>query len=319
MPILPYREKAPDIAPGVFIAETAVVTGEVTIGEESSLWYGVVVRGDAAPVRIGRRTNVQDGAIIHSDPDNIAQIGDACTLGHGAIVHGAVLENGCLVGIGAIVLNGARIGEGSIIGSGAVVAERQQIPPRSLVLGVPGKVVRQLTPGQAVMPERASSSYTSLGQEYRSLQERERVGLPSGVQVAYRRLDDGLPAFTRSHQDDAGADLIAMEDQAISCGETVRIGTNLAIALPVGFYGIVSGRSGQNLRGILCHVGTIDTGFRGQISVALTNLSADIFTIRRGDRIAQLTVVPFALPHFAEAQELPQSQRGERGWGSSGR
>ncbi len=130
------------IAPTAFIAHGAVVQGNVTLGEQSSVWYGAVLRGDVEPIEIGARSNVQDLAVLHCDPGYPCVIGEDVTIGHAAVVHGAIVESGSLIGIRAVVLNGAKIGAGSIIGAGAVVTERAEIPPGSLVVGVPGKVIR---------------------------------------------------------------------------------------------------------------------------------------------------------------------------------
>lgn len=170
MPVIPYLGKTPNIAADVFVADGAMIIGDVTIGEGSSIWFNVVIRADVAPITIGRRVNVQDGAVLHADPRSPTIIGDDCTLGHQAIVHGAVVEEGCLVGMGAIVLNGVVVGKGSVVGSGSVVAEQQKIPPRSLVLGVPGRVVKELSPEQAEMPRRAAAAYVRHGKEYRAQQ-----------------------------------------------------------------------------------------------------------------------------------------------------
>lgn len=137
-----HRFRPEQIAPGVWIAPGAVVLGDVTIGEASSVWFNAVVRGDTEQIVIGRQTNVQDLCMLHADPGQPCQLGDRVTLGHGAIVHGAIVEDDCLIGMRAVVMNGARIGAGSIVGVGAVVTEGTLIPPRSLVLGLPGKVVR---------------------------------------------------------------------------------------------------------------------------------------------------------------------------------
>lgn len=127
-----------------FIHETAVVLGNVQLDADTSVWPSAVVRADVERIHIGARSNVQDGAVLHADPGMPTLVGEDCVIGHRAIVHGAVLEDGVLIGMGAIVLNGARIGRGSIIGAGAVVTEGMQVPPGSLVVGIPGKVVRQL-------------------------------------------------------------------------------------------------------------------------------------------------------------------------------
>jgi carbonic anhydrase/acetyltransferase-like protein (isoleucine patch superfamily) len=151
---------------GVFIAPTATVIGNVTIAPGSSVWFGAVVRGDMALIQIGRNTSVQDNAVIHVREGVQTKIGDQVTVGHGAIVHGAQIEDTVLIGIGAIVLDRARVGKGSIIGAGAVVTEDTQIPQRSLVLGVPGKVVKEVTTEQLHWIEANARSYTELAQRY---------------------------------------------------------------------------------------------------------------------------------------------------------
>lgn len=130
----------------IFVAPTATVIGNVTAGEQSSIWFGAVLRGDADAITIGEGANVQDNAVVHCDPGFPAIIGDYCTVGHAAIVHGCRLDKGVLVGMGAIVMNGAVVGEGSIIGAGAIVTEGTEIPPFSVVLGQPGRVKKSLEP-----------------------------------------------------------------------------------------------------------------------------------------------------------------------------
>jgi len=128
-----------------FVAPNATVLGHVEIGQESSVWYGAVIRGDSEQVRIGRRTNIQDLCVVHSDPGFPCVIEDGVTLGHAAIVHGAHIEPDVMIGMRAVVMNGARIGAGSIVGVGSVVTEGKEIPPRSLVLGVPATIIRACT------------------------------------------------------------------------------------------------------------------------------------------------------------------------------
>ncbi len=140
-----YRGIEPRVHPSAFIDDSAQVIGDVEIGEESSVWMHAVVRGDVHRIRIGRRSNVQDGTVVHVMKDTHATtIGDEVTIGHSAVIHGCTIEDGCLVGIGAIVLNGARIGSGSIVAAGTLVTEGTIVPPRSLVMGAPGKVRRAL-------------------------------------------------------------------------------------------------------------------------------------------------------------------------------
>jgi carbonic anhydrase/acetyltransferase-like protein (isoleucine patch superfamily) len=135
---------APRIAASAFVARSADVIGDVTIGENSSVWFQVVLRGDVAPIRIGANTNIQDGSIVHGFPNLPVTIGDWVTVGHRAVLHACTVENHCLIGIGAIVLNNARIGEGSIVAAGALVVENTVVPPNSLYLGVPARLARQL-------------------------------------------------------------------------------------------------------------------------------------------------------------------------------
>ncbi|MES2521295.1 MAG: gamma carbonic anhydrase family protein [Gemmatimonadota bacterium] len=143
--------------------------GNVTFGEDVSVWPTAVIRGDVERVLIGDRTNIQDGAVIHCDPGVPTVIGNDCVIGHRAIVHGSRLEDGVLVGMGAILLNGTHAGAGSIIGAGAVCTEGMVIPPGSLVLGVPARVVKTLSPD-------ASARTLDNAQRYAALKERHRGG-----------------------------------------------------------------------------------------------------------------------------------------------
>jgi carbonic anhydrase/acetyltransferase-like protein (isoleucine patch superfamily) len=143
--IRPYRGILPRVHPTVFIDESAQVIGDVEIGEESSVWMTVVIRGDVNRIRIGRRSNVQDGTIVHVMKDTHATtIGDNVTIGHAAVLHGCTIEDQCLIGMGAILLNGVRLGTGSIVAAGTLLPEGTEVPPRSLVMGSPGKVKREL-------------------------------------------------------------------------------------------------------------------------------------------------------------------------------
>ncbi len=139
----PQAWPEPQIDLATFIAANATVLGDVKLALGANIWYGAVLRGDVERIEIGENTNIQDGAILHGDPGQPTVLEDHVTVGHRAVIHGAWVERGSLIGIGAVVLNGVRIGTGSIVGAGAVVT--QDIPPGSLVLGVPGKVVKTLT------------------------------------------------------------------------------------------------------------------------------------------------------------------------------
>lgn len=157
----------PEIHPTAFIEESAQVIGAVAIGEESSVWFQAVLRGDVGSIRIGARTNVQDGAIIHVSSSSPVTIGDDVTIGHRAVLHGCVVHDCCLIGIGAIVLDGAEIGTACIIGAGAVVTEGMVVPPRSLVLGVPGKVRRELSEADVQRLAEQARRYVAYQNTYR--------------------------------------------------------------------------------------------------------------------------------------------------------
>src|SRR5512137_961602 len=156
----------------VFIAPGAVILGEVHIAAQSSVWYTAVLRGDADTITIGPRTNVQDGAVIDVDTGLPCTIGAGVTIGHRAVVHGALIEDDVLIGIGAIVLNGARIGHDCIIGAGSLVTGRSVIPPRSMVLGLPGRVVRTLTADEVASIRTAAEHYVQHSATYRTPQRR---------------------------------------------------------------------------------------------------------------------------------------------------
>ena len=158
MPILPYKGIWPTIAEDVFIAPGAMVIGNVTIHEGASIWYNAVVRGDSAPIVIGRRTNIQDNCTLHVDADAPLTIGDECTVGHGAIVHGATVGDRVLIAMNAVVLSHAQVGSNTIIGACTLVGEHKHIPGGVLAVGVPAKVVRELT---AVEQERILSGVTN--------------------------------------------------------------------------------------------------------------------------------------------------------------
>lgn len=128
-----------------FIASGAVIVGDVTLAELTSVWFNAVLRGDTTPITIGARSNIQDGAILHADPGFPAEIGEGVTVGHGAIVHGAKIGNNTVIGMGAILLNGAVVGENCIVGAGALITEGKIFPAGSLILGSPAKAVRELT------------------------------------------------------------------------------------------------------------------------------------------------------------------------------
>ena len=165
--IIPFGNKTPKIHPSVFVAPGAHVIGDVTIGRDSSIWFTAVLRGDIHSIRVGKNTNIQDGCLLHVDRDKSCVLKDGIVMGHQATAHACTVENGVLIGIGSRILSGARIGAFSLIGAGAVVLENAVIPPYSLVLGIPGKVVRKLSPKEAATHVPWAQRYAALAKEYK--------------------------------------------------------------------------------------------------------------------------------------------------------
>ena len=158
------------IAPTAFVADNSTILGDVTLGAESSVWFGTVIRGDVERIEIGAQTNIQDLCLLHADPGFPCVIGERVTVGHGAIVHGATVEHEALIGIRAVVLNGARIGRGSIVGAGALVPENFEVPPGTLFVGVPARFVRATTPADQQRAKHAWQNYVSASKTVRSRQ-----------------------------------------------------------------------------------------------------------------------------------------------------
>ena len=162
-----YLGKHPRIGSGVFLAETCAVIGDVVIGDQSSVWYSTVLRGDVMTIRIGARTSIQDGTVVHVTSEQFGTtVGDDVTVGHGVILHGCIVEDFCLIGMGATVLDGARIGHGSFVGAGALVTPGTDIPPDSLVLGMPARVVRPVNPKEREQIEYAAGHYVEQARRY---------------------------------------------------------------------------------------------------------------------------------------------------------
>ncbi len=175
--ILPFNGKTPRFGRDVYLAPNATIIGDVEIADEASIWFGAVLRGDIGPIRIGPRTNVQDLACIHlTDGISEAILGADITVGHGAVVHGAIIGDRCLVGMKSVVLDNARIGEGSVIAAGAVVTARTVVPPRSLVRGMPARVVREVTEEEGLLGVAGALHYVAAAREYREAEARERRG-----------------------------------------------------------------------------------------------------------------------------------------------
>ncbi|GAB4168738.1 MAG: gamma carbonic anhydrase family protein [Terrimicrobiaceae bacterium] len=164
-----FLTRSPQTTAAAFIASTASIMGDVRLGENSSVFYSAVLRGDIAPVRVGNNTNIQDGAILHVADDLPAIIGDDCTVGHAAIVHACTIGDRCLIGMHATVLDGAEIGEESLIAAGAVVTPRTIIPPGSMVMGSPAKVKRPLSPEERAGLKHWAEKYVAVAQAHAKL------------------------------------------------------------------------------------------------------------------------------------------------------
>jgi carbonic anhydrase/acetyltransferase-like protein (isoleucine patch superfamily) len=164
----PFVNFRPDLlAASVYLADSAVVTGHVSIDEESSVWFGAVVRGDTQPIEIGVGTNVQDLALLHSDAGVVCRLGNHVTVGHAAIVHGAIVGDHCLIGMRATLLNHVRVGPGSLIAAGSLLTEGFEVPPGSVVMGAPATVRRSVTPEDTRRIQYAAEHYARLAKCYR--------------------------------------------------------------------------------------------------------------------------------------------------------
>lgn len=177
--ILPYKEFRPRLDSSVFVAPGAAVIGDVEIGADSSVWFNAVVRGDVNKIRIGERTNIQDGCVLHVSVETWAlSVGSGVTVGHGAILHGCTVEDSCLIGMAATVLDGAHVGEFSLVAAGSLVREGQRVPGGSLVAGVPAIVKRQLTPAEIEGIRQSALHYLAEKNVY------VRAGFSSGSEPA---------------------------------------------------------------------------------------------------------------------------------------
>jgi gamma-carbonic anhydrase len=173
MPVYSLSGTRPILGRDVYVAETAVVVGDVHIGDESSVWFGAVVRGDCFPIRIGARTNLQDNVVVHVTGGLAATaIGDDVTIGHSAVVHGCTVGNRCLIGIGSIVLDGAIIGDDSLVAAGSLVTPGTQVPPRSVVLGRPARVMRTVSDGDLERIRLGAMHYIAYAREFMTGSER---------------------------------------------------------------------------------------------------------------------------------------------------
>ena len=165
--LLALGERVPQIDPEAFVAPGATIVGDVSIGARASVWYGTVVRADTERVQVGQESNLQDGCVLHADPGAPLTIGDRVTVGHRVVLHGATVESDVLIGMGSVVMNHAHIGTGSIIGAGAIVTQGTVVPPESLVLGAPARVIRPIRDEERAQIARGAAGYVTRAAEHR--------------------------------------------------------------------------------------------------------------------------------------------------------
>ena len=158
----------PDLAASAWVADSAEVIGKVTLGENSSVWFGVVIRGDNAPISVGAGSNIQDLSVLHTDHDKPLTIGENVTIGHQVMLHGCTIGDGSLIGIQAVVLNGAKIGKNCLVGAGSLVTEGKEFPDGSMIFGSPAKAVRQLSPEQIEGLKMSAESYIANARRYKA-------------------------------------------------------------------------------------------------------------------------------------------------------
>ncbi len=168
MTILPFEGTSPRIHETAYVATGVVLVGKVTVAAKASIWFNAVLRGDTENISIGEASNVQDGAVLHTDPGYPCVVGERVTVGHRAILHGCTVEEGATVGMGATVLNGAVVGQGALVAAGALVLEGMEIPPRTLVAGVPAKIRRELTVEDVARFRAGAESYVQRAEVYRA-------------------------------------------------------------------------------------------------------------------------------------------------------
>lgn len=167
MPVYALAERTPRIAASAWLAPDAVVIGDVVLAENASIWWKAVLRGDNDPIVIGPNSNIQDGSVLHTDEGIPLTVGRDVTVGHNVILHGCTIGDGCLIGMGSILLNGAVIGEHCLIGAGTLIPERKVIPPRVLVVGSPGRIVRDLTDEEVARIAASARHYAANAELYR--------------------------------------------------------------------------------------------------------------------------------------------------------
>lgn len=174
--LYPYFEKTPEISDSAFIADYVTITGDVKIGDQSSVWFNTTIRGDVAPTVIGNKVNIQDNSVLHQSPNNPLILEDEVTVGHQVILHSCIIRKKALIGMGSIILDQAEIGEGAFIGAGSLVPQGKKIPPNTLAFGRPAQVIRTLTKEDILDMERISREYAEKAQYYKQVRAVKNEG-----------------------------------------------------------------------------------------------------------------------------------------------
>lgn len=167
MAVYALEDKTPQLADDVWVADSAIVVGNVILGEGSSVWFGTVIRGDNDPITIGQRSNIQDNSVLHSDAGSPLTIGEGVTVGHQAMLHGCTVGDNTLIGIGATILNGTQIGKNCLIGAHALITENKVIPDNSVVMGAPGRVIKQVPEAQEIMLKMSADYYVKNAKRFK--------------------------------------------------------------------------------------------------------------------------------------------------------
>ncbi|MES2283460.1 MAG: gamma carbonic anhydrase family protein [Pseudomonadota bacterium] len=168
MAIYQLENLAPSVHPSAWVAGNAQVMGHVTLAQDVSVWFGVVIRGDTSTITVGKGSNIQDNSVMHADEGKPLTVGENVTVGHQVMLHGCTIGDNSLIGIGAIVLNGAKIGKNSLVGAGSLVTEGKEFPDGSMIMGTPAKVVRQLTPEQIEGLKQSAEHYVENAARYKT-------------------------------------------------------------------------------------------------------------------------------------------------------